>query len=133
MDFACGLARDMGIALPHGARVSADMCSRLIEDLTAARDLTKKWRGEERFNLEAGIQTATSARPSMGSHGQLADNPPTQKQLALAEVLASQAGTEVPQNARRSFRQCSMFIDDIKAETRSQAWSNQAWKFGNRS
>jgi len=120
------------VELPHGARVSADMCSRLIEDLTAARDLVKKWRGGERFNLQAGVQTPTSAQLSMGGYGQLADKPPTEKQLALAEVLASQAGTEVPQNARRSFRQCSMFIHDIKATTRSQAWSNQAWNFGSR-
>jgi len=132
IDFAENLAASMGVALPLGARVSADMCSTFISDLKAAQDLLKKWKREQRLTPEVGAQAPTYARPSMGGHDQLADNPPTQKQLALAETLASQAYTEVPQNVRRSFRQCSMFIDDIKAAAKAQARPVQAWNVGGR-
>jgi len=115
----------MGIELPQGARVSADMCSRFIDILKAAQ-----WG--ERFTPEPRVQMPGSARPSMGSHGQLVDGPPTQKQLAYAETLASKARREVPQSVRRSFRQCGMFIDDVKATLGRHAQSTQAWKAGSR-
>jgi hypothetical protein len=115
----------MGIELPQGARVSADMCRRFIDVLKAAQ-----WG--ERFKAEPRVQMPGSARPNMGSHGQLVDGPPTQKQLAYAEALASEARKEVPQSVRRSFRQCSMFIDDVKATRGWQAQSTHAWKAGSR-
>ncbi|CAK0861258.1 unnamed protein product [Prorocentrum cordatum] len=42
------------------------------------------------------------------------DGPPSQKQLALAEELAWQAGRAVPEDARRSQQECARVIDQLE-------------------
>ncbi|CAK0873444.1 unnamed protein product [Prorocentrum cordatum] len=121
MKFAWELAECMGMDLPQGALVSRDTFTRMIDDFITARNLVQKWKNSERFIPNAGDQTPEFARPVAGSHSQFADRLPTHKQLALAELLASQAGMQVPQSAYDSAHQCSIFIDERKFSVRGMS------------
>jgi len=99
------LAEERGIELTEKMTKDMKACSAFID---------------EHMGGGKGKGAKGGARGSRKGSGGMAGRPPSEKQVALADKLASENGIDLPDEARNDMKECSAFIDEYMGKSRSE-------------
>lgn len=108
LKFATEIAATKGIELTDQMREDSKACSKFIDDNISSK--TSKGASKGKTKRAAG-------------NGNMSGRPPSDKQIAFADKLASENGIDLPDAARTDRQECSSFIEDHIGKSKNNEMS----------